>query len=439
MTVEIEEISAIEKKITITIRPEVVDKNLDSAYKNLGKRVKIKGFRQGKIPRSILERYYKDQVNGEVITQLVNDSYFKALDEHGIMPVAQPVIDNAHLEKGKEFTYSAKVEVRPEIQVKEYVGMEIQKEKASVTDEDVEKRLAELQQSNAQLQEIDEPRPVQTGDYVIIDYEGFDGDNPIEGANVSDHQLEVGSGTFTEEFEKQLLGLTKGDQKDVKITLPEDYRTADLAGKEITYKVNLKGIKEKLIPELGDDFAKDLGEFETLDELRENIRENLTKTEELRAEARLRENVLKKIVENNPFELPSSMVDQHLEYMINEIQMKLSLQGLTVDQVGLSTEGLSEQYREQAEKEVRGSLLLEEIAKKEAIEVTEEDIEDRITSMAEMSGQEVDTLRDYYKENSARQRLKNGMATEKTLDFIVNKATIEEVERGKDDAHSDSD
>ncbi|MDY7033186.1 MAG: trigger factor, partial [Thermodesulfobacteriota bacterium] len=274
---------------------------------------------------------------------------------------------------------------------------------------------------------------------VILDYEGFLGNESIEGEKVSDHLLELGSGTFSKEFEDQLMGLDKGEKKDIQIILPETHEKADLAGKEVIYKVTLKGIKEKIIPELSDDFAKDLGEFETLEELRQNIKETLEMREKLRIESRLREKILEKLVEENPFELPPSMLDQHLEYLINDIQMKLSFQGLTMDQIGLTTESLSEKYRDQAEKEVRGGLLLEEIGKKESIEVTEEDLEERINEIANRSGQDVEKIRDYYNENSAKQRLKNGMATEKILDFIVNEAKIEEVERGEDDTHSHSD
>ncbi|MDY7032060.1 MAG: trigger factor, partial [Thermodesulfobacteriota bacterium] len=221
MSVEIEEISPVEKKVTITVRPEVVDKELDSAYRSLGKKVKIKGFRQGKIPRSILERYYKSQVEEEVVAQLVNDSCFKTLEENGIVPVSKPIIDNGGLEKGKEFLYSAKVEVKPEIEVKGYRGMEVQKEKLDISEEDVDKKLAELQESNAQLQEVDEPRSSRIDDFVILDYEGFLGNESIEGEKVSDHLLELGSGTFSKEFEDQLIGLDKGEKKDIQIILPE--------------------------------------------------------------------------------------------------------------------------------------------------------------------------------------------------------------------------
>jgi len=436
--VEIEETSAVEKKVTVTIEQELVVMELDSAYNNLRKKAKIKGFRQGKAPRNILEKYYKDQVEGDVITKLVNDSYFKSLEENKIVPVSQPAIDNGGLEEGKEFTYSARVEVKPEIEVKGYIGMELKKEKIQITEEDIDNRISQLQQSNAQLQEVDEPRPIQVGDFAVLDYEGFFNEGPIEGEKVIDHLLELGSGSFPPEFEEQLLGLKKGDKKDIKITMPEKYHKADIAGKEVVFKLEIKGLKEKIISELNDDFAKDLGEFETLEELKKDVKENLGKRERLRIESVTREKILDNLVEENSFEPPPSMVDQHLQYLINEIQMRLSFQGLTMEQAGITIDSLKEKNREQAEKEVRGSLLLEEIAKKESIEADEKDIEARITEIAEKSGQEIQKIRDHYKENSVRERLRNGLVTEKALDFIVQKAKIEEIERGENDTDPNS-
>jgi trigger factor len=432
MKVEIEDISTIEKKITVTIPENLVSSELDNVYNNLRKKAKVKGFRQGKVPRNILERYYRDQAEEEVITKLVNDSYFKTMKENSIVPVSQPVIDNDGLQKSGDFTYCAKVEVTPKIEINGYKGIELEKEKTNITKEDIDKGLIELQQSNAQLREIDPTRPANKGDFIVIDYEGFFNGKPIEGEKVNDHLLEVGSGVFSPDFEDQLLGLQNGEKKDIQITLPKEYVKKDLADKEVTYKVEIKGIKEKIIPELNDDFAKDLGEFENLEELAEKVGENLENKAKLKVESDLREKILDKLVEENPFEVPPSMINQHLQYMISDTLQRLAFQGLTMEQVGVSFDSLNEMYKNQAEKEVRCGLLLEEIAKKESIEVDEGEIDDRILEVADLAGQDVENIRKYYQENNARERLRSGIITEKTLDFIIREARIKEIERGEE-------
>lgn len=439
MKIEIEEISPIEKKFTVTLPKELVTSELDSAYEDLRKKAKIKGFRQGKVPRGILERYYKRDVEGEVVIKLVNDSYFKMLEEKNITPVSQPIIDDKGLEKGKEFTYSAKVEVRPEIDVKGYIGIELEKGKLNISKEDIDKKLADLQRSNAQLREVDESRPIKFGDFAVIDYEGFLDAEAIDGEKVTDHLLEVGSGSFSPDFEEQLSGLKKGDERDIQITLPEEYNKKDLAGKEVTFKVKIKGIKEKILPELNDDFAKDLGEFETLEKLKQKIRENSEKLDKIRIEANLRDQLLNKLVETNAFEVPPSLVNQHLQDKIKETHMRLALQGLSMEQVGISIDSIKESYKDQAEKEVKASFLLEEIAKKESIQVDEKYIEDKILEIAENSGHNIEAVRNHYKEDEARERLKTGLKTEKTLDFIIEKANIKEVERRENDTNPNSD
>ncbi|MFH2012092.1 MAG: trigger factor [Pseudomonadota bacterium] len=438
MKIEIEDTSSIEKKFTVTIPKELVTSELNSAYKDLQRKSNIKGFRQGKAPRSVLERYYKREVEGDVVFKLINDSYFKMLEEKNITTVSQPVIDNASLEIDNDFTYSGKVEVKPEIDVKGYIDVDLERGKVNISEEDIDKKLAELQHSNAQLQEIDESRPIKVGDFAVIDYEGFSDGEPIDKEKVIDHMLEVGSGSFHPDFEEQLSGLNIGDERDIQITVPEGSSNKDLAGKEINFKIKIKGIKEKILPKLNDDFAKDLGEFESLEDLKQKVRENLERLDKIRIEANLKDQLLNKLIEENAFEVPPSLVDQHLDDKINETQMRLSLQGLSMEQVGISADRIKETYKEQAEKEVKVSFLLEEIAKKESIEVDEKYIEDKLVEIAENSGHDLEAVRDHYKGEEERERLKIGLKTEKTLDFIIEKANIKEVERRENDTDSNS-
>ncbi len=438
MRVQIEEIGPVEKKMTVTIPKELVMNELDFAYKDLRKKVKINGFRQGKVPISILKRHYETQVEGDVVSKLVNDSCFKGLEKNNMDPVSRPVIDNGGLKEGEEFTYSAKFEVKPDIEVKGYIGMELRKEMLHVSEEDVNNRLSELQQSSAQLHALDVQCLLKSGDFAVIDYAGFLDGKPIEEEKVIDHLFELGSGSFFPEFEEQLLGLQKGDEKDISVTMPKSYQRTDLAGKEVLFMVKVKEIKEKIIPELNDDFAKDLGEFDTLEELKEKIRENLERKERFRIESDLRGKVLDKLVEKNSFEVPPSLVEQHLNYMVNEIQARLTFQGLNMEEAGLSFDRLKEEYASQAEKEVRGSLLLEVIARKESIDVDEGDVEKRIDEIAKNTGQKVENVRKFYMEKNQRDRLEDGLINDKTLDFLIESAKIKEEEKGKNDANPDS-
>ena len=438
MRVQIEEIGPVEKKMTVTIPKELVMNELEFAYKDLRKKVKIKGFRQGKVPISILKRHYETQVEGDVVSKLVNDSCFKGLEENNMDPVSRPVIDNGGLKEGEEFTYSAKFEVKPDIEIMGYTGMELRKEMLHVSEEDMNNRLSEMQQSSAQLHALDAECLLKNGDFAVIDYAGFLDGKPIEEENVTDHLFELGSGSFFPEFEEQLLGLQKGDEKDISVNMPESYQRTDLAGKEVLFKVKVKEIKEKIIPELNDDFAKDLGEFDTLDELKEKIRENLERQERFRIESDLRGKVLDKLVEINSFEVPPSLVEQHLNYMVNEMQARLTFQGLNMEEAGLSLDRLKEEYASQAEKEVRGSLLLDVIARKESIEVEEGDVEKRIDEIAKNIGQKVENVRRFYMEKNQRDRLENGLINDKTLDLLIESAKIKEEEKGENDANPDS-
>ena len=280
MKVSVEEISSIKKKISVEIPEDRIQQEVESFYKQLGREAKIKGFRPGKVPRNILERYFKDYVKSEVIQKLMQESYPQALSEAGLLPVSQPVIDPGEFEEGKPFQYSAVVEVKPEIQLGEYTGLKIEGKKEEVKEEEIEARLKGLQNLHANLKLIPEIRPVRTGDFVTLDYEASLGGSPLEGGKAVDLAVEVGSGQFIPAFEEKLIGLLPEEEREVEVLFPEDYGYQKWAGKTISFHVKIKEIKEKILPALDDEFAKDLGDYSSFEELRAKLTKDIEKEKE---------------------------------------------------------------------------------------------------------------------------------------------------------------
>jgi len=310
MNVNVEEISSIKKKVSIEIPGDEVTKEVDSFYKDLGKKANIKGFRPGKVPRNILERYFKDYVKAEVVQKLIGESYPKALTEANLEPVAPPVIDPGEFSEGKSFQYSAVIDVKPDIKLEGYTGLKIEGKKEELKDEEVEQRLKSLQNLHANLKTVSEGRPIQTGDYVIVDYEASVGGKPLEGAKALDFTVEVGSGQFIPTFEEKLIGLNPGEEKEIEVSFPEDYGYQKWAGKTILFHVKIKEIKEKILPVLDDEFAKDLGDYSSLEELKTKLRGEIEKEKELALESQLKEQVVEQLLEANLFVVSESLVEE---------------------------------------------------------------------------------------------------------------------------------
>jgi len=284
MKVQIEKISPFERKIFFEIPSHVVSQEMESTYRALNRNVKLKGFRPGKVPRSILERYYKSQVEEEVVSKLIKDSYGKAVEEHHLFPVVAPTVLDRTFGAGEDFKYTVTVEVKPEMAVEGYLGLEVEKETVSVSEEEVQARLKGLQDTHAQLKPLETERPIQEKDFVVLDFEGTLSGRPLEGWKVQDHLVEVGSKTLVGDLDMQLIGLSRNVEKDVSITLPEAYSKKELAGKAIDIHLRVKEVKEKILPRLDDEFAKDVGNFNTLADLQARLRQTLE--EEKQAQAR---------------------------------------------------------------------------------------------------------------------------------------------------------
>ena len=410
--------------MSVEVPEDQVIKEVDSFYRELNKKAKIKGFRPGKVPRNILERHFKDYVKTEVIQKLIQESYAQALSEAKLHPVSTPLIDPGEIEGGKPFQYVATVETKPEIKLEGYIGLKIEGKKEGVKDEEVEERLKNLQNLHSQLKAISSPRPIQTGDFVILDYEATLEGKPLDEGKATDFTVEVGSGRFIPDLEERLVGLNPEEEKEVAVSFPEDYGYKKWAGKTISFHVKIKEIKEKVLPPLDDEFAKDLGDYSSLEDLRFKLREEIEKERKLILERQLKDQMVEQLLQSNAFEVPESLVEEQTRTMVSDTKMRLATQGVDFKNLGLSEEKLQGDYREMAQKQVRTFLILERIADQEGITVTDGEAEDRVREISERIHQKFDVVKRYYEKNGLIPEVKAGIMSEKTLNFLLEKANV---------------
>lgn len=430
MQINVESLSSVKKKIKCVIPAERVSQEVVKAYEEIRKGAAIKGFRKGKVPMAIIQKHYSGQMAEEVAKSLVNETYLKALSDQGLTPVSYPFIENEQLKPGEPFNYSATVEVFPPVELKEYLGLELEKEQLELDSEGVNARLAEMQQGLAQLVPAAEGHRAALGDFVLFDFEGSIDGVPFEGGKAEDFQLELGSGRFIAGFEDQMVGLAPGESKDVEVTFPEQYGNDELRGKDAVFSVAVKEIKVKELPEVNDEFAKEFGEFASLDELKEKLAEIQKEQEERRVENELKERMFKLLVEKNNLEVPETMVDRQVEVMLESSKQRLASQRLTLEMMGLNEEGYKSQFREAAREQVKASFILEEIASKEGIEVTEADAERHFQELALSTGQDRAVITRYFSGNQrAQESVYAQLREDKAASFVISKAVI--VERPK--------
>lgn len=424
MNITVEEISSVKKKVSVEIPDDRVTKEIDSFYKEVGKQAKIKGFRPGKIPRDILERYFKDYVKSEVIQKLIQETYPAALSEKGLQPVSPPVIDPGELESGKLFQYSVTVEVKPEIKIESYTGLTIEGKRESAKEEEVEERLKGLQNLHAQLRTIPDPRPIQSGDHVIFDYEARMDDKPLEEGKAVDFTVEVGSGRFIPALEEKMIGLKPEEEKEIEVPFPEDYGYKKWAGKTVFFLVKVKEIKEKVLPPLDDEFAKDMGDYASLEDLKTKLQEEIEKEKAVMLDRKLKDQMIDQLIQANAFDIPESMVLEQAKALVSDTKVRLASQGVELKNLNIPEEKLQEDYKEVAQKQVRTYLILEKIAAQEGITVTDEEADERLRSISERTHQKFDAVKRYYEKNGLIPDLKTGILTDKTLDFLLSKANI---------------
>ena len=425
MSLTVENLEKNMAKLTITVPADEFIEAMKASYNKQKGKISVPGFRKGKVPQAYLEKMYGPEMFYEdAANTCMESSYPGALDECGLDVVSRPQIDVTQMEKGKDFIYTATVAVKPEVTLGEYKGVEVEKVDAEVTDEDVQAELLNVQKQNSRTIPV-EDRAAKMDDEVTIDFEGFVDGEAFEGGKGENYQLTLGSHSFIDTFEDQIVGKNIGEEFDVNVTFPEDYQAEDLAGKPAVFKCKLNGIKETELPELDDEFASEVSEFDTLDEYKADLKATLKVKKEKAAKNTKEGLVIDQIIENSTMEIPDAMLDTTKEQMLNEFSQQLSYQGLSVDQyfqfTGLTAEKMMEDLRPQALKRIQTRLVLEAIAKAENIEISDEKLDEEIAKMAEAYKMEADKLKEFMGEAEKKQ-MKEDMAVQEAVTFLVENA-----------------
>ncbi len=436
MNVTVEELSPIKKKLIVEIAAEQVSTEIEKAYLKIAKTVTVKGFRKGKVPRRLLEQQYAPRMENDVVGSLINDSLYKAMIENKVNPVSQPqVVESAKLEAGNPFVYEAEVEIRPEVVASDYTGLTLEKEKFEFDESIVEERLQQLTESRSSL-EVSSRKKSRDGDTVIIDFEGFIDGASFENGAAKDYQLELGTGSFIPGFEEQIIGMKREDEREVEVSFPENYGAKELVGKAAKFKVVLHEIKEKIAPKPNDDLAKEVG-FDSLDDLKARIRDDSMREQTERVGNQTQEQMMDLLVKANGFDVPEGMIKSQLDHLKQNFTQRLQSQGMTLEMLGMNDEGFATAYREMADKQVRGELILDAIANQEDLRVEDAEIDVKMEELAKQSNAEVEQVKAYFADPQAKEGLVGQILQEKVIAFITAKAVVTEVEPKKEEAAAD--
>ena len=418
--------NANEVKLEITVEAEKFNDAIKKVYFKSAKYFNIPGFRKGKAPMNIVEKYYGKEIFYEdAFNEVAGDALDEAVKENDLYVVSRPDIDVTQIEKGKDLIFTAVMQTKPEAELGKYKGVEIKKIEYKVTAEDVNHELSHMQEHNARMVTV-EDRPVESGDIVTIDFEGFVDGKAFDGGKAEGHELEIGSNTFIPGFEDQIIGMKIDEEKDINVKFPEEYFSKELAGKDATFKVKLHEIKKKELPKLDDEFAKDVSEFDTLKELKEDIKKKQQKQNDDKAKYETEDAVIKAVCENVKVDIPSGMIETEVDNMIKDIEQRLSYQGLKLEQylqmMGKTTEEMRKEYEPQAIDSIKSRLALEAVIKAEKIEATEEEVDEKMKEMAKNYGKENDE--EFMKNENVRNYIKDGLTSQKAIEFLVKNAKM---------------
>jgi len=429
MQVTVEDISSVKKTLHVEIPREEVVREIDKAYEENKKNAKIKGFRPGKAPRSVLEKMFKKDVLADVSSRLIQISFIDAVKEKDLRVVGRPKLDPPELDLSQPYKYAATVEVTPLIADLDLKGMKLKRTTYQVSEPEVDAQLKMLQKNLARLQKIADSRPVREDDHVLIDFAGFKDGKPFaDTPKTENFTLRVGAGTVLKEFDQQLIGMTAGETRDFPVTFPSDYGNKALAGQTLTFKVTLSEIREEILPEINDEFAKNAGRFETLEDLQRGIMANLTQGYEKRVEQELSEQIFTGLLERSQFEVPEALVELELDGIIEEAERSFSYRNKSLQDAGLSREVIAEKYRDTALKQVKRHLILSKIIDQEKLELSENELNEAIQKMAESFQQPVAEIQRYYRENPEKlDYYKHALLEKKAVKLVLDGSTIEDI------------
>lgn len=428
MQVKIEDKSAVKKVLSFEIPKETVAKELDKAYNELKKKADIKGFRKGKIPRKVLENRFSKDVHADVAPRLIQDSFVEAIQENNLNIVGGPQLDPPELNPDSDYVFDITVEVKPELPEIDYKDMVLEKNRYTVSDGEIDAQIHMIQKTMAKKQKVTESRAVKASDFVLIDYQGFLNNEPFEHTpKIENFLYKLGQSSLPEAFSEKLTGCVPVQDIEVEVAYPEDHPDENLKGKTILYKVTLKEIQEEILPEINDDLVKGLGKFETLDQVKDSIRENLEKGNEQRVKHELSEQIFQHLLEKYEFEVPEAMIEGELNGIISETEQAYSANNTSLEEHGLSREKLSEQYRDVAEKQARRHLILDKIITQETLDLTEEEMDKSLEEMARGMNATVDAIKNFFKADPRQMEYyKHTQLEKKAIDLIIETSQVTE-------------
>ncbi|MGD8264413.1 MAG: trigger factor [Desulfobacterales bacterium] len=430
MQYTVENVSSVKKTLHIEVPADEVVRELNSAYKELKKRAKVKGFRPGKIPRSVLERLFKKDVHADVSSKLIQSSFMEALKETELKVIGNPQLDPPELDASGPYAYDATVEISPEIDDIDYKGLALKRTNYTVSDEEVEAQLKILQKNMADYQKIEESRPIREDDYALIDYEGFREGQPFpETALTQNFRMKIGDGQILKELDDQIIGMKPGDTKEVNVTFPQDYSNENLAGLDISFRVTLNEIREEVLPKINDALAKKAGQYETLDELKKVIVDNLNQGYSKRMEQELHEQIYQDLIAKTDFEVPDTLVEMELEGIVAEAERSFAYRNISMEDLGVTRESIAEKYRDTAVKQVKRHLLLNKMIDQEDLSLSDDELESALGEMAENFNQPLEEIKKYYDQQQDKlEFFKHTLLEKKAIKLIIDSGKIEDVE-----------
>jgi len=430
MQVKVEDVSSVKKVLHIEIPEDTVTRELNDAYQQLKKTAKVKGFRPGKTPRSVLERMFKKDVHMDVSSKLLQESFVEALKETDLNIVGNPKIDPPQLDEKGPYQYDATVEIKPDIDKIDFKGLSLKKALYRITDEEMDAQLQMLQKNLAQQIPVTEDRGVKENDFIRIDYEGFEDGKPFsETQKTENFTMKIGAGAISKTLDENLIGKKPGEDFEITVNFPEDHFNKKLANHEITFQVKLHEIREEVLPEIDDELAKKLGPYETLDDVKNAITDNLKQGYEKRVEQELNEQIFQELIEKTEFELPESMIEYELDGIVEEVEKTLMYYNKSMEDQGLTRESLAEKHRETAEKKVRRHLILDKIIDQEELTLSDQELDAGFNEMAQAVNQPVEAIKSYYnKDQNNLEFFKHTLLEKQAIRLIIESSTIEEIE-----------
>ena len=433
MQVLVEDLSSVKKILHIEVSEENVKNELDKAYKNLKKTAKVKGFRPGKTPRSVLERLFHKNVHADVSALLIQDTIVKAIQETKLKIVGNPDIQPPEFNGKGPYKYDAVVEIMPELKEIDFKGLNLTRSQYQINDEEINTQIKMLQKNLAQQEPVQEDRPLAEADFALIDYEGFKDDKPFaETKKTKNHNMRIGDGSISKELDSGMIGMKPGDKREIKVTFPENYYNKKLSNLEITFYVTLNEIREEILPDIDDEFAKKIGAFETLDDLKKSIADNMLQGYAKRSEQELNEQIFKALIEKQDFEVPKAMVDFELEGIMRDTEMVFAQNNMSIEQLGVTKEQFAEKYRDLAVKQVKRHLILNKVIEQESMTLSDEALEEGFNDMTEAHHMPVEELKKYYSENKEKlEYFKHALLEKQALGLIVKNSTIIDSEPDK--------